>query len=129
MKITKRTLDAAEPRAKRFIEWDNELKGFGLLVLPSGVKSYLYQYRTPQGIKRRITIGQHGAWTAEEARNKAEDHRDVVKHNGDPLGSKRAEREAPTVGDMIDAYMASQAFAANSEATKATDRGRFERHV
>jgi Arm DNA-binding domain len=59
-KLTKRTVDAATPEADRFIVWDIELKGFGLLVLPSGVKSYVYDYRTPEGLKRRITIGQHG---------------------------------------------------------------------
>lgn len=129
MKITKRMVDAAQPRAKRFFIWDSELKGFGLLVLPSGVKSYAYSYRTPQGIKRRITIGQHGTWTAEEARAKADDYRDLVKHGGDPLGDKQAERAAPTVSDLLDAYVASEAFQAHTERTKATDRGRFERHI
>lgn len=129
MKITKRSVDAAKPENDRYLVWDSELKGFGLLVLPSGVKSYLFQYRTPQGIKRRITIGQHGTWTADEARKKADDYRDIVKQRGDPLGDKRAEREAPTVSDLVDAYMASEAFTANSLATQMTDRGRFERHI
>ncbi len=62
-KITKRVVDAAGARADRFIIWDAEIKGFGVLVLPTGVKSYFYQYRTPEGRKRRITIGQHGQWT------------------------------------------------------------------
>jgi hypothetical protein len=46
-KITKRTVDGAEIEAERYIVWDGELKGFGLLVLPSGIKSYVYDYRTP----------------------------------------------------------------------------------
>src|SRR5688572_27753004 len=89
--------------------------------LPSGVKSYLYDYRTPQGIKRRITIGKHGDWTADEARKKADDYRDVVKHGGDPLGAKRAEREAATVGDMLNAYLASETFANLSDESRRTD--------
>ena len=104
------------------------IAGFGLLVLPSGVKSYLYDYRTPQGIKRRITVGQHGAWTADQARDKASDYREIVKHGGDPLGSKRATREAATVANMLNAYLASEFFAWMSEATKKTDTGRIEGH-
>jgi integrase len=128
-KISKRIVDAAAPKPKRFIVWDIELKGFGLLVLPSGVKSYFYQYRTPEGRKRRITIGKHGDWTAEQARQKAEDYREIVRHSGDPLGEKRALRASATVGDVIDAYIASEAFEDKAEITKKIDLGRIERHL
>ena len=128
-KLTKRVVDAATVAAERYIVWDPELKGFGLLVLPSGIRSYLYQYRTPEGRKRRITIGQHGAWTPDEARKAAEDYRQVVKTGGDPLGRKRALREALTVGELLDAYLASQDFANKTPITQAVDRGRIERHL
>ncbi|MBN9249582.1 MAG: DUF4102 domain-containing protein, partial [Mesorhizobium sp.] len=87
-KITKTTVDAAKPGKVRYFVWDTELKGFGLLVLPSGVKSYLFQYRTPEGRTRRATIGKHGAFTAEEARAKADDLRRAVNKGGDPLNEK-----------------------------------------
>ena len=48
-KITKRVVDAAVPKPDRYIIWDEEIKGFGLLVMPSGIKSYFYQYRTAEG--------------------------------------------------------------------------------
>jgi integrase len=128
-KVTKRIVGAATPEAERFIIWDLELKGFGLLVLPSGVKSYVYQYRTPEGRKRRITIGKHGEWTADKARKKAEDYREIVRHGGDPLGNKRALRDSATVNDVLDAYLASVEFQDKAEVTKAIDRGRIERHL
>ena len=59
-KITKRVVDAATPKADRFIVWDAEIKGFGLIVLPTGVKSYIFNYRSPEGRDRRLTIGKHG---------------------------------------------------------------------
>jgi hypothetical protein len=42
-KITKRTVDATQPADKRVFLWDTEVKGFGLQVLPSGIKSYVFR--------------------------------------------------------------------------------------
>lgn len=128
-KITKRTVDAAAPKASRYYVWDTEIRGFGVLVLPSGVKSHIYRYRTPEGTERRATIGKHGDWTADEARDKADAMRRVVKDGGDPLGEKKAVRQAPTIGDVLDAYLASERFADKARTTQITDRGRIERHL
>jgi hypothetical protein len=129
-KITKRTVDAAAPDPdRRYHLWDTELRGFGLLVLPTGVKSYVFQYRTPEGVTRRATIGKHGDWTAEQARDKADDMRSAVKDGRDPLGEKRKIREALTVVDLLDAYTKSAQFAAKGAATQYNDRGRIERHL
>ena len=68
MKITKRVVDAAGPKDGRYIIWDGEVKGFGLVVQPSGIKSYIFNYRTAEGRDRRLTLGQHGALTCEQAR-------------------------------------------------------------
>lgn len=47
IKITKRAVDALEPTpgADRFL-WDNEVRGFGVRLKPSGVATYIIQYRT-----------------------------------------------------------------------------------
>lgn len=129
-KITKRTVDAAEPEpGRRFYVWDEQIKGFGLLVLPSGVKSYIFQYRTPEGKERRATIGKHGSLTPDEARTKADDMRRAVKEGRDPLGEKKERRQAATIGDVLDAYLASEAFKAKAPGTQATDKGRILRHL
>jgi integrase len=129
-KIAKRTVDAAKPKKKRFIIWDDQVRGFGFLVLPSGVKSYLFNYRTPEGREKRIFLGKHGDLTADQARKLAEGHRHaVVAHGADPLGQRQARRNALTVDDVIDAYLASEAFGDKTEVTKAIDRGRINRHL
>ena len=128
-KITKRVVDAAAPKHDRYIIWDAEIKGFGLLVMPSGIKSYFYQYRTAEGRQRRATIGKHGEWTPTEARAKAEDHREVVRAGRDPLADKRALKEAPTVGEILDAYLASESFKDKAPSTQRVDKGRIERHL
>ena len=98
-------------------------------MLASGIKSFVYKYRTPEGIQRRVTIGQDGAWTPDQARRHAEDLRQIVRSGGDPLGTKQALRKSATVGDLLDAYLASQDFADKAPSTQSIDRGRIERHL
>ncbi len=129
-KITKRIVDATTPDpGRRFFVWDDQIKGFGLLVLPSGVKSYVYQYRTPEGRLRRATLGKHGSLTPDEARSNVDDMRRAVKEGRDPLSEKRDRLQAVTIGDVLDAYLASEAFAAKAPGTRATDKGRIHRHL
>ena len=129
-KITKRTVNASAPDlGRRYFVWDDQIPGFGLLVLPSGVKSYVFQYRTQDGASRRKTIGKHGKYTPDEARAKADNLRSMVAAGGDPLAEDQKRREAVTVGDVLDSYLASEAFAAKAETTRATDRGRIIRHL
>ena len=71
-KITKRFVDAAEAREKDYVVWDDELPGFGLRVFASGKRSYVIQYRAA-GRSRRYTIGLHGGWTPETARQRSKD--------------------------------------------------------
>ena len=44
MKLTKRSVDALSPRQKQYIEYDTDLKGFGVAVYPSGIKSWVCEY-------------------------------------------------------------------------------------
>ena len=70
-KLTKRAIDALRPAAKDQLVWDDEVRGFGVRVKPSGVKSYLIQYRNAHGRSRRFTLGKHGVLTLDEARRQA----------------------------------------------------------
>jgi integrase len=128
-KITKRFVDSLERGADRYIRWDDDIKGFGVVVQPSGVKSYLYRYRTPEGEDRRPTIGKHGALTPDQARSKAEEMRQAVFGGADPLKEKRERRQAATVADVLDSYLASEAFKGKAPSTRLTDKGRIERHL
>jgi hypothetical protein len=46
VKLTKRTVEAAEIRDRDYFAWDDEMPGFGLRVFASGKRSYLIQYRS-----------------------------------------------------------------------------------
>ena len=128
-RISKVSVDAAKPTEKAFFIWDERLKGFGLKVSPTGVKSYVYQYRTAEGRSRRAHVGKHGTWTPDKAREKAEAWQRMVADDGDPLEAKREAREALTVSEALDAYLVSAKFADKAKSTRAIDKGRIKRHL
>jgi len=74
IKITKRSVDSAQPGASRYELWDADLKGFGLRVEPSGAKSFVVRYRPGSGgrtaPKRFVGLGRYGVVTPEEARRR-----------------------------------------------------------
>jgi hypothetical protein len=75
--LTKRAVDALAPGDKPFFVYDAKLSGFGVRVMPSGLKTFVLEYRPGAGgrsvTKRRLTIGRHGKMTAEQARQAALD--------------------------------------------------------
>ena len=128
-KITKRTVDAAAPGDKDRFIWDIELRGFGLKVTPKGRKAFVLQYRLHGGVTRRYTIGTYGnPWTAETARTKAWELLGNVSKGRDPASAKKSEKQAKTVSELCDLYLA-DGCGAKKPSTIATDRGRIERHI
>ncbi|MFZ1108470.1 MAG: site-specific integrase [Rhodomicrobium sp.] len=105
MKLTKKTVDALASSGRDQVYWDAEIKRFGLRVKPSGVKSFLIQYRNAQGRSRRHTIGEYGAWTPDAAREEAKQLLQLVDKGNDPAEQKQAERQAITISQLCDEYM------------------------
>ena len=98
-RITKRSVEAvALPTGSgRNYLWDEQLKGFGVMVTPTGSRSYLVQYRIGGrgSPTRRYTIGKHGSpWTADKARERAIDVLEQVRKRIDPVDAERASIEA-----------------------------------
>lgn len=138
MKLTKRTVDAIRPDPLRDVfVWDAGLKGFGLRMKPSGIASYIVQYRTPEGRTRRLALGKVGVLTPDKARDLAQDKLSAVKHGADPSAERHAARTALTISELCDEYM--QAARAGLVTTRfrrpkrastvAIDAGRIERHI
>jgi len=61
-KLTKRALEAMDPPAKgkQSFLWDSELRGFGVRLLPSGLQTFILQYRNTANKERRINLGRFG---------------------------------------------------------------------
>lgn len=106
-KLTKRSVDALQPdpSGKDVIYFDAEIPRFGVRVKPSGVKSYVLQYRNKYAQARRFTIGRVGDLTPTQARERALILRGEIAAGGDPSAQRRADRNAMTVADLCDEYM------------------------
>lgn len=90
-RINKSSVDAMQPATTEVLLWDDKVAGFGLKVMPSGTKTYLFQYRLGgrAGRTRRVTIGKHGSLTADAARREAERLAMLVSQSIDPQQQKQ----------------------------------------
>jgi hypothetical protein len=81
---------------------DSEARGFGVRVTAKGVRSFILNYYI-RGRDRCMTLCQFdGTGSTTAARARARDLRRDIDAGGDPLADKEAEREAPTVAELID---------------------------
>lgn len=87
-------------KAQAFL-WDATAAGLGLRTTPAGKPAYVFQ-SVYQGKDLRLTIGNPGAWSIEQARDKARALQRLIDDGKDPRDLKRdalaqqAEREAST---------------------------------
>ena len=84
-KITKRTVDALVPAERERIVWDDDIKGFGVRIHPTGRKVYIVKYRH-EGRSVKVTIGRHGPVTPAAARAKAAEIVTLAKTGRDVAG-------------------------------------------
>jgi integrase len=137
---TKQRLGLRQIRALKpgEIIWDPSVPGFGARRQRGDAVSYVLFYRTREGRQRWFTIGRHGApWTPESARDEAQRLLGSVASKADPAAEKRAARNAQTVTELCDLYLAdaeagrlvTRRRVAKKTSTLTTDRGRIERHI
>jgi integrase len=138
MKLTKRTIDTAKPNpAHDVYVWDDEVPGFGLRVKPSGVRSFIVQYRNSSNVSRRITLGKFGVLTPEQARKIAKQTLAEVARGSDPAEKRAQDRNAMTLRQLCYAYLEAvdkglvlgKGKRPKKPSTLYIDRGRIERHI
>jgi integrase len=103
-RLTKRVVDQIAPGEKETMHWDDELRGFGVRVWPSGRKVYMIMSRV-KGRLRRITIGTHGPITAEKARGRAHELLSEAKNGRDPAKELDQARKAPTMKGLGERFL------------------------
>lgn len=106
--LTKRVIDTAISKEKRYDIWDSELPGFGLRVGVTGTKTFVLRYRAEGGgrgaPKRHVTVGRFGALTVEMARRQAKQLLAQATVGEDPAKARNNKRGEMRISELIDLY-------------------------
>jgi len=90
--IARRAIDSLKPDPKPWIAWDDRLTGFGVQVHPSGIKSYIVNYRLGDGGRaapnKRLVIGRCDRMAPEQARREAHRLLGMVAVGEDPAAER-----------------------------------------
>ncbi|HPO07624.1 MAG TPA: tyrosine-type recombinase/integrase [bacterium] len=108
------------------ITWDSLIRGFGVRCFVTGVKSFILWYQF-QGQRRRLTLGQFGPLTCEQARDLAVGILSKVARGIDPEAEQRQELESATMAELFEAYL--QGHAIPRKRTWKEDQRRIDQYL
>lgn len=141
-RLTKRKIDAAIAGATNDVRlWDDDPRGLGIRIKPTGAATFFIQYTSPVTFKKvRHSIDQYGRLTLDQARDEAKDLFRLVAKGEDPAFTKRDARHDSaatiTVAEFCEEYMrdAEAGIATfrgrpKKQSTLKIDRGRIDRHI
>ena len=128
--LNRRSVEALKPADKSWIAWDDRLTGFGVRVQPTGLKSFIVNYRAGDGGRkapnRRVVLGRHGEISVAHARRDARELLNKAARGEDPAGARSEARRMPTLEQAFADFMD-----ANTKRAAGTDklyREEFARH-
>jgi len=105
-KFTDRAIKNLKPRADRYELWEGN--GFGIRVTPNGTKAWVFVYHHA-GRSRRMTLGTYPSMTVAQAHLAHGEALADLEQGIDPgaavVRQHRADRAAPTIGDLAAEYL------------------------
>ncbi|MGB8841778.1 MAG: tyrosine-type recombinase/integrase [Aliidongia sp.] len=104
-KLSKPLIAALNPTDQDVVVWDSSLPGFGLRAKASGVKTFVIQYRNRSGRSRRLSLGNLGKVTLDQARKEAVRLMGQVATGHDPAEERRMLLRSETIEQLADLYM------------------------
>lgn len=122
-KLTKNYIDKIIPPEIGYaLHWDEQDRGFGVRVTRDGKRNYVAQGRI-NGKEARITIGAHGIFTPDQARDAAREHLRSMRMGIDPRAvAKERAAESVTLRHVADSYKRDRPL-------KESSKSEIERHV
>jgi integrase len=99
-------LAAPDPSGRQMLYWDDDLKGFGVLVSgTTNSKSYIVQRALPDGTRRRVTIARTNVIKLDEAVGKAKRLLAEFYNGQDPKALRRGDA---TLRSALSDYVAAR---------------------
>ena len=132
MKLTERLVASLKPSDRDAFIWDDALSGFGVRVKPSGVKSYLIQYRNADHVSKRYTLAKVSELRLEKARRRAAALLADVKDEripADPAADRNARRQGDTMCDLAERFISDHAALHSKPSYLKEQRRMIERRI
>lgn len=129
MKLTKTVIDQLKyegVNGATCIYWDDEIKGLGVRVFPSGQKTFVLSCFI-NGKHRIKKLERYGRITLKEARDKAQDCFSDLRHGLDPFDKKIIKENTFTVADLGKEYI--NRYAKRNKKTWSEDRRRIDSYI
>jgi integrase len=112
IKLSKRTVDAIAAGPLPVLQYDTELKGFGIRIGASGKLTWFIEYRPGPGgrraAKKRLAFGSR-EFAPEQARQTAKELLAGVALGKDPMADRHHERQAATFKEFAERYLKEEA--------------------
>lgn len=129
MKLTKSIIGQfvfeGKTKSSADLRWDDDIKGFGVRVWPSGRKTFFLRYRF-RSRPRYLGLGAFGSITLEQARKLAHLSRADIINGKDPTEERRRSHKQRTVAALCEDYLARHA---TRKRTGDEDRSKIENYV
>jgi hypothetical protein len=114
--LNDRLLKSLRPGDRPFEVMDSQVRGFGIRIMPTGVKTFILRRRYPGSTQpARRSLGSYGEMSLAEAREKAAEWNALVKKGIDPGAEEARQRKATveaernrklnTFGSAFDNYL------------------------
>ncbi|XJJ69826.1 tyrosine-type recombinase/integrase (plasmid) [Novosphingobium sp. BL-8A] len=129
MKLTKRILDAAAPKAKAYELRDTAVVGLICKVTPAGRKTFMLQYRTCDGRRRKPALGLYGELTIQQARAIAQRWLAEVRSGADPSRARAILRASMPLRQYAEYYYAKWTLVRNKENTQKSYRYLLDKYI
>ena len=110
------------------VVWDDDIKGFGVRIHPSGKKVYIVKYRH-RGRAVKTTIGPHGPVTPADARARAAEIITAARTGRDPRAHGRYGAKSPTMDELVKRFLEEYVPAHCKPGTQEVYRSALEIHV
>ena len=108
MKFTDRQIKSLKPKKTRYEVWEDNGKGFGVRVAPTGRKSFIFLYRF-QGTSRRMTFGNYPETSLADAHAAHAKSRQLLEQGNDPAtveqDAKEESRRSPSIKRLAAEYI------------------------